>query len=147
MTDDIAGTLAWIEGASHAELKAAWGNYCPDWVLPKKTSVQFLAMVMAWRAQKRAYGGHSPQIASLLNGKTEKRKPGDQILSGTVLRRTWHGDLYEVMVLDKGFAFDGETYGSLSEIARVVTGTRWSSPAFFGLRGKGKKAKVLKVAT
>lgn len=123
MVENIEDVLAWIESASHAELKAAWKEYCPDWVLPKKTSVQFLAMVIAWRAQEKVYGGHSPQNASLLNGKTEKRKSGDQILPGTVLRRTWRGDLYEVMVLEKGFAYEGATYGSLSEVARLITGT------------------------
>ena len=36
---------------------------------------------------------------------------------------------------DKGFIHDGETYASLSHVARVITGTRWSGPRFFGLRG------------
>ena len=38
------------------------------------------------------------------------------------------------MVLDQGYAYEGETYLSLSEIAREITGTRWNGPRFFGLR-------------
>jgi hypothetical protein len=39
-------------------------------------------------------------------------------------------------VLDDGFSFEGRSYVSLSEIAREITGTRWSGPKFFGLRAK-----------
>ena len=38
------------------------------------------------------------------------------------------------MVLDKGFAWNGETYGSLSQIAKAMTGTNWNGHRFFGLR-------------
>ena len=48
--------------------------------------------------------------------------------------RQWQGKLHEVVTLENGFMYDGQRYRSLSEIARVITGTRWSGPAFFGLR-------------
>ena len=48
--------------------------------------------------------------------------------------RQWQGKLYEVVTLESGFIFDGQKYRSLSEIARAITGTRWSGPAFFGLK-------------
>jgi DUF2924 family protein len=38
------------------------------------------------------------------------------------------------MVLDKGFAWNGRTYGSLSQIAKALTGTNWNGHRFFGLR-------------
>ena len=38
------------------------------------------------------------------------------------------------MVLEKGFAYDGKTFASLSEIATLITGTKWNGPRFFGLR-------------
>ena len=40
------------------------------------------------------------------------------------------------MVLADGFAYDGKTFGNLSEIAVLITGTRWNGPRFFGLRAK-----------
>ena len=38
------------------------------------------------------------------------------------------------MVLEKGFAWNGKSYGSLSQIAKAMTGTSWNGHRFFGLR-------------
>ncbi len=54
---------------------------------------------------------------------------------GMVLARPWNGEMREVHVLEKGFAYRGVVYRSLSETARAITGTRWSGPRFFGLVG------------
>jgi hypothetical protein len=48
--------------------------------------------------------------------------------------RQWQGKLHEVITLERGYMYDGEKFRSLSEIARAITGTRWSGPAFFGLK-------------
>ncbi len=52
---------------------------------------------------------------------------------GTRLVREWHGRPYTVEVLESGFLCDGQRYRSLSEVARAITGARWSGPRFFGL--------------
>jgi len=52
---------------------------------------------------------------------------------GARLLREWNGETHEVTVTDGGFAYRDKTYKSLSAIARTITGTRWSGPAFFGL--------------
>ena len=57
-----------------------------------------------------------------------------KLASGTVLNREWNGNNHRVMVLEEGFAWEGRTYKSLSEIAKVITGTKWNGPRFFGLR-------------
>jgi hypothetical protein len=62
----------------------------------------------------------------------QQRKPAP----GTVLTREWNGQHHRVMVLDDGFAWDGRTFRSLSEIAKAITGTKWNGPRFFGLRDK-----------
>jgi hypothetical protein len=36
-------------------------------------------------------------------------------------------------MLENGVLYQGRTYRSLSEVARVITGARWSGPRFFGL--------------
>jgi len=48
------------------------------------------------------------------------------------------------VTLDEEFEYRGMIYSSLSEIARIITGTRWSGPVFFGLRSatRPKKNKV-----
>jgi hypothetical protein len=61
--------------------------------------------------------------------------PGLGLKPGIVLTRTWHGVLHQVRVTNDGFDYRGERFGSLSEVARRITGTRWSGPLFFGLRG------------
>ena len=44
------------------------------------------------------------------------------------------GTAHRVVVTESGFAYAGQTYTSLSEIARLITGTNWNGPRFFGLR-------------
>jgi hypothetical protein len=61
--------------------------------------------------------------------------PGLGLKPGTVLTKTWHGVLHQVRVTNEGFDYRGERFGSLSEVARRITGTRWSGPLFFGLKG------------
>ena len=53
---------------------------------------------------------------------------------GTVLTRSYQGTVYEVTILEKGVEYRGETYSSLSRVARLITGTAWNGFAFFGLR-------------
>jgi hypothetical protein len=55
---------------------------------------------------------------------------------GTRLVREWNGRTYTVMITEDGFAYNGMTYGSLTKIARIITGAHWSGPRFFGLNGK-----------
>lgn len=68
----------------------------------------------------------------------------DRMHVGIVLEREWRGETHVVTVTTDGFVYQGKRHCSLSQIARLITGTRWNGPAFFGLRsGKGKnKGKV-----
>jgi len=59
-----------------------------------------------------------------------------RLKAGTMLVREWHRTTHRVTVEEQGFLFRGERYRSLSEIARTITGTRWSGPLFFGLKSK-----------
>jgi hypothetical protein len=59
---------------------------------------------------------------------------------GTILAREHDGVLHRVVVMESGFAWNGTTYKSLSEIARAITGTNWNGPRFFGLRD-GEKTR------
>jgi hypothetical protein len=49
------------------------------------------------------------------------------------LIREWNGSSHVVEVVDGGFLWNGKRYGSLSAVARAITGARWSGPRFFGL--------------
>ncbi len=62
------------------------------------------------------------------------RTPGHTRLHpGARLLREWSGKTHEVTVTEAGFTYRNQNYKSLSAIARLITGTRWSGPAFFGL--------------
>jgi hypothetical protein len=62
---------------------------------------------------------------------------------GTVFAREFGGAMHRVTVVAGGFSWNGERYASLSEIARLITGTRWNGPRFFGLRERETKAQQL----
>jgi hypothetical protein len=67
--------------------------------------------------------------------------------AGALLVREWNGKLERVMILEDGFAWNGQTFGSLSQIAKAMTGTTWNGHRFFGLRqGKTPVAYVGKIA-
>src|SRR6202042_1592255 len=59
---------------------------------------------------------------------------GVGLKAGALLVREWKGRLERVMILEQGFAWDGQTFGSLSQIAKAMTGTNWNGHRFFGLR-------------
>ena len=60
-------------------------------------------------------------------------------VAGTVLVREWHGVSHRVSVLDNGVIYRGQRFQSLSEVARLITGSRWSGPRFFGLNRRSKE--------
>lgn len=60
---------------------------------------------------------------------------------GTVLVREWDQKSHRVMVLTDGFAWNSQTYDSLTKVAFAITGTKWNGPRFFGLRDKRAKPR------
>jgi hypothetical protein len=111
---------------------------------PKAFGPDLLRRSIAHRIQEKAYGGLSRPAQRLLDQmiKAYAAKPSGRIVlprrikPGSVLVREWKGKSHRVMVLADGFAYDGMTYNNLSEIAVLITGTRWNGPRFFGLRSK-----------
>lgn len=108
---------------------------------PKAFGPDLLRRSIAYRIQEKAYGGLPPATRRLLNQliAQQGRAPGKLILPrrikpGAILVRAWKGKTHRVTVLREGFAYEGEAYASLSQIARLITGGRWNGPRFFGLR-------------
>ena len=67
-------------------------------------------------------------------GRLPAMRPPVALKPGTRLLREWQGTTHEVRVLDAGFDYAGQTYKSLSAVARAITGTPWSGPLFFGIK-------------
>jgi hypothetical protein len=109
---------------------------------PPAFGPDLLRRSIAQELQEGAYGTLSPvaqrelnrAVASLAKNPTARLELPRRIKAGAVLVRDWKTKSHRVMVLDRGFAYEGRTYPSLSEIAREITGTRWNGPRFFGLR-------------
>jgi hypothetical protein len=59
--------------------------------------------------------------------------------TGTRLRRLYEGKVHEVTSIKDGYVYEGKKFGSLSEVARVITGTRWNGPVFFGMKQHKKR--------
>lgn len=111
---------------------------------PKYASVEFMRKVFAYEAQVAAFGGHSRAVRNVL--KACLKEPGRKskadakaipspaaLRPGSHLVREWNGRIYQVEVTPNGFQMDGKHYGSLTAIARKITGVAWSGPRFFGL--------------
>ena len=82
---------------------------------------------------KQAAGQEGPPVSKNLARLDQRRFAPPP---GTVLVREWDRKSHRVMVMPDGFAWNGETFDSLSEIAFAITGTKWSGPRFFGLRDR-----------
>jgi hypothetical protein len=109
---------------------------------PPRMRRPLLIQALAHRMQEKALGGLKPVtrrlLASIADDATARRaRPvacKRKIKPGTTLLREWHGVQHRLTVLVDGVQFAGERYRSLSEVARKITGSRWSGPLFFGLK-------------
>jgi hypothetical protein len=144
--EKLAQDLKDLRTRGDDELKERWRNlYGTE--PPRKIHRSLLIAAIVYRIQENALGGLKPSTRRHLlhvagNAADGRRAPGYPSLSpkpGTVLVRDWGGVTHQVKVLEYGLLFRGKRYGSLSEVARVITGSRWSGPLFFGLKAAVKE--------
>jgi hypothetical protein len=142
---DIRAKIAELRTFSRKQLLQKWrelfgGTRAPS--LRRELMIPFLA----YKIQEIAYGGLKPSTRAELRRIGRALETGSGSLTsvmrprtkpGTRMVRHWRGKPHEVVITESGFEYCGRSYGSLSQIAREITGTQWSGPAFFGL----KKAK------
>jgi hypothetical protein len=108
-----------------------------------------LFRILAYRLQAEQFGDLDAESQRLLDRSESPEKAGQSAMDfsrrtasvrpGTVLGRDWNGHMQRVAVLTDSFAWNGNTYPSLSKVAFAITGTRWNGPKFFGLRDKPSK--------
>jgi hypothetical protein len=142
--DQVAG----LATMSPAQLRAEWRRLHRGQPLPTGVTPSQLARAVAWRLQEKASGGlpsarvrELDRMAAQLSaageidvGKVRELKPGVRLV------RRWRNKIYTVTVLDNGFELENQRYASLTQIARHITGSAWSGPRFFGLKGRGSEA-------
>ena len=130
----VGHELAHLETLPIEGLRALWRRRFRT-EPPAIQSADIVRRLVAWRIQADAYGDFDDatlnKIRRLMRG--ERADPRVGLKAGAVLVREWRGIEHRVLVLDNGFEHRGARYTSLTQVARVITGTRWSGPRFFGL--------------
>ena len=136
--DKLEADLAALATLSSAQLREQWGRITGK-IVPR-VSPAMLRLALGYELQAKALGGLSrtsqQRLAQLASAKTQTRST----TPGMRLVREWHGTVHIVMVGEDGaIRWNEREWKSLSEIARTITGTRWSGPAFFGLKERMPK--------
>lgn len=117
---------------------------------PRGLSRTLMIRILAWREQVVASGDLDRKTLAMLHasigqGKGSGATPapiGNQLRPGMVLVREHAGVLHRVVVLADGFGWNGRSFGSLSAVARDITGVNWNGPRFFGLDQPSSKQSV-----
>jgi hypothetical protein len=144
----VEDEIAHLRGLDLGGLRARWQSVFQRQA-PSHLTRHLLFSVIAYRLQADRFGDldHAtkqvldrtvgkeagPAMSARLASFDQKRT---ELTPGTVLVREWDRQSQRVMVLADGFAWNGETYDSLSKVAFAITGTKWNGPRFFGLRDK-----------
>jgi hypothetical protein len=140
----ISRKIAKLPSSSRQQLLDLWEELYGK-TAPPAMRRGLLIPFLAYRLQEKAYGGLKPstraelrRIARTLAIGSTASTPGLRMRTkpGTRFVREWRGKTHEVLVTESGFEYGGEAYCSLSPIARKITGTCWSGPAFFGLSNR-----------
>jgi Protein of unknown function (DUF2924) len=141
----VAARLEALLGMDIADLRAEWRRHLRS-SPPNRLSRDLLMRGIAYKIQERGHGGLTRATVRQLQALAEQLAAGDRGLlgpypslkPGTRLLRSWGGETHSVLTLDGGFEYRGAHFRSLSQIARTITGVRWSGPRFFGLTRRSK---------
>ena len=150
----VEDEIVHLRGLDLKGLRARWQSVlqrpAPDH-LPR----HLLFAIIAYRIQIDRFGDLDHETRQLLD-RTGAKESGaamaarlvsfdqkrSELAPGTILVREWDRQSQRVMVMSDGFAWNGQTYDSLSKVAFAITGTNWNGPRFFGLRGKEDRSAM-----
>jgi hypothetical protein len=142
MTAYIEAQITALDGLSRKQLLERWRALYKN-NAPSGIRRELMIPFLAYRTQEIAYGGLSAATRAQIKAanrsiesarKPSGRPPKQPVKVGTQFLRRWGSVMHVVSATEAGFDYQGKSYRSLSEIARLITGTRWSGPAFFGLK-------------
>ena len=150
----VIGRIARLPDTKFEDIKTLWRQLF-DVPMPTHNR-QYLEKRIAYRIQEidlaqrepGAVERHKARINALLDTTKPRAKAGRgevvKLVPGTMLTREFNDVSHRVVTMPDGrFEYNGKPYNSLTAIANEISGTRWSGPAFFGLKGpktrKGSK--------
>jgi hypothetical protein len=132
--DERKALLEALPTMSKPRLRKLWQEQFGSLPKPKLCMV-LMRPVLAYRIQEGMYGtGLKPVAHRLVHQYAISDVAKPRYKQGTRIVREWKGEVHEVAVTPEGYEYRGEVYKSLSPIANLITGTRWSGPAFFGTK-------------
>jgi hypothetical protein len=150
----VEDEIVHLRGLDLKGLRARWQS-----VLQRPASDHLprhlLFAIIAYRIQADRFGDLDHETRQLLD-RTGAKESGavmsarlvrfdqkrTELKPGTILVREWDRRSQRVMVMSDGFAWNGQTYDSLSRVAFAITGTNWNGPRFFGLRNKEDRLAI-----
>jgi hypothetical protein len=144
----VEDEIVHLRGLDLKGLRARWQSAFQR-AAPIHLPRHLLFAIIAYRIQVDRFGDLDHETRQLLD-RTGAKESGaamsarlvsfdqkrTELTPGTVLVREWDRQSQRVMVMSDGFAWNGQTYDSLSKVAFAITGTNWNGPRFFGLRDK-----------
>jgi hypothetical protein len=153
----LAAELKELCGLETDELRQRWTELFGMAPSPR-ISMELLIRGVAHRMQEEAHGGLGKACRRQMAHLADTLREGGSIevtqtrsfKPGTKLIREWKGKVHEVVIAGGTYIWAGKHYRSLSQIARAITGTRWSGPRFFGLeagQGVEQRAALKSVTT
>jgi Protein of unknown function (DUF2924) len=150
----IEDEIAHLRGLDLGRLRARWQSVFQR-PAPAHLTRHLLFAVIACRVQADRFGDLDHATRQVLD-RLDTKETGlttsahlasfdqkrSKLTPGTVLVRVWDRQSQRVMVMADGFAWNGQTYDSLSKVALAITGTKWNGPRFFGLRDKEDRSTM-----
>jgi hypothetical protein len=141
MSQDPEGRIAQLPKLDRTALCDLWESHFRT-SPPAKLRRDLMIPILAYRIQEQAFGSLKAAARNRLRqlaggfaqGSGDLVKPNPSPKPGTRLIREWGDQVHLVNVGARGFEYKGGRYKSLSQIARLITGTRWSGPVFFGIK-------------
>src|ERR1700719_3282819 len=145
--EKLSAEIAALEALDLNQLRVQW-KLLYEIEAPPHLSRDLLRRAVAYRMQENLLGGLKPATRRLLERVAEDARarkptkvvPTRKVGPNTILIREWGGTRHEVTVVESGVIFRGKRYRSLSQVARMITGSQWSAPLFFGRKAPAKEA-------
>jgi len=150
----VEDEIAHLRGLDLKGLRSRWQSAFQR-PPPAHLTRHLLFSVIAYRIQADRFGDLDHETRQVLDRTVAKEarpvtsarlasfdQKRTELSPGTVLVREWDRQSQRVMVMADGFAWNGQTYDSLSKVAFAITGTKWNGPRFFGLRDKEDRSTM-----
>ena len=150
----VEDEIAHLRGLDLKGLRSRWQSVFQR-TPPAHLTQHLLFAVIAYRIQADRFGDLDHETKQVLDRTVAKEtgpvtsarlasfdRKRTELKPGTVLVREWDQPSQRLMVMANGFAWNGQTYDSLSKVAFAISGTKWNGPRFFGLRDREDRSTI-----